>query len=88
MISKNNYKYGPFEGYQIRIQRRIQNDLGVNATAAEIIMDLRNQVIELQSQIHQMDIELAAQNDNQNVRLVESHQIFLEAAWIELEIQE
>ena len=87
MKLKNKCKFGPFEGYQLRIQRRIQIDLGVSAPAAEVIMNLRNQVVELQAQIHQIELELAVQNENQNLRLVDNQQIFLEASWIELEMQ-
>ena len=44
MISENtsrkSYWYGPYEGYESRCQRRLQNDLGVDEAAAETILRL------------------------------------------------
>jgi hypothetical protein len=88
-MSPNNkpekrYWYGPYEGHETRSQRRIQNDLGVDKGAAEAIIHLRSQVIELQAQIHQLEIELAAQNAGQQMRLAQWQEIFSEGVWIEL----
>ena len=92
MIPENppskKYWYGPYEGYESRSQRRLQKDLGVDETAAEAILHLRRQVIELQSHIRQLETELAAQYDSQNMRLARYHEVYFEATWIELEFQE
>ena len=90
MILENisNYWYGPYEGYEARIQRRLQNELGVDETAAEAILRLRNQVIELQSHIRQLESELTAQYDSQHMRLARYREVYYEATWIELEFQE
>ena len=86
--SPKRYWYSPYEGYELRCQRRLQNDLGVDETAAEAILRLRRQVIELQSHIRQLEVELTAQVDSQYVRLARYREVYYEATWIELEIQE
>ena len=92
MIPKNpspkRYWYGPYEGYESRCQRRLQEDLGVDETAAETILRLRSQVIELQSRIRQLEAELTDQIANQQLRLARYREVYYEATWIELEIQE
>ena len=85
---KKRYWYGPYEGYESRSQRRLQDDLGVDETAAETILRLRSQVIELQSRIRQMEFELNAQVAGQQWRLARYREVYYEATWIELEIQE
>jgi hypothetical protein len=82
------YWYGPYEGYESRSQRRLKDDLGIDETAAEAILRLRNQVIELQSHVRQLEAELTAQYDSQHVRLARYQVDYYEANWIELEIQE
>jgi hypothetical protein len=49
--SPKRYWYGPYEGYESRGVRRLQNDLGVDEAAADAILHLRSQVVELQAQI-------------------------------------
>ena len=53
------YRYGPYEGYETRSQRRLQNDLDFGTAGTEAILGLRSQVIELQSHIRQLEAELA-----------------------------
>jgi len=86
--SRKNYWYGFYEGYESRCQSRLQNDLGVDETAAEIIMHLRKQVVELQSHIRQLETELDAQFANEDMRLAQYYENYYEASWIELDIQE
>ena len=92
MIPKNpspkNYLYGPYEGYESRCQRRLQDDLGVDQAAAEAILHLRSQVIELQAYIRQLEAELTAQVASQHMRLARYREIYYEATWIELDNQE
>ena len=87
-LSHNQYKYTPSEGYESRIQSRLQNDLGIDEGAAEAILHLRSQVIELQATIRQLEAELAAQHANQHMRLARYREAYYEATWIETEIQE
>lgn len=92
MIPKNrsmkSYRYGPSEDYELRSRGRLQRDLGVDEAAAEAILHLRNQVIELQDQIRRLEVELTAQHASQQIRLASFREIYEEATWIELEFQE
>lgn len=85
---KNIYWYGQYEGFESRSQHRLIKDLGVGEAAAETILRLRRQVIELQSHIHQLEAELTAQYDDQHTRLSRYREVYYEARWIELEFQE
>jgi hypothetical protein len=86
--SPKRYWYGPFEGYESRRQRRLQDDLGVDEAAAEAILRLRSQVIELQAHIRQLEAELTFQYASQRFRLARYRDVYYEATWIELESQE
>jgi hypothetical protein len=92
MIPENpppkKYWYGPYEGYELRSQQRLKNDLGVDEAAAETILHLRRQVIELQSRVRQLEAELTTQVASQHLRLVRYREVYYEATWIEFEIQE
>ena len=85
--SPKRYRYGPSEGYESRSQRRLQEYLGVDEAAAETILHLRSQVIELQSRIRQLEAELADQIANQQLRLARYREFYYEATWIEIKIQ-
>jgi hypothetical protein len=92
MIPKNpspkRYWYGFYEGNESRSQRRLQKDLGFDEGAAEAILHLRSQVIELQSHLRQLETELTAQAASQQMRLARYREVYYEATWIELESQE
>ena len=83
--SKKRYFYGPYEGFELRSQSRLQNDLGVDEAAAEAILHLRSQVIELQSHLRQLEAELNAQHASQQMRLARYREVYYEATWTELE---
>jgi len=86
--SPNRYWYGPSEGYERRSQRRLQEDLGIDEAATEAILHLRSQVIELQTQIRQLEAELNAHNASQHLRLRRYREVYYEATWIEAEFKE
>ncbi len=86
--SQERYWYGPYEGYESRCQRRLQEDLGVDEAAAETILRLRTQVLELQARNRLLEAELSAQVASQQLRLARYREVYYEATWIELEIQE
>jgi hypothetical protein len=86
--SPKRYWYGPSEGYESRSQRRLKDDLGVDEAAAEAILHLRRQVIELQSRIRELEAELTAYHTSQTIRLARYREVYYEATWIELEFQE
>jgi len=87
-ISQKNYRYRPHEGYETRCQRRLQEELGIDETTAEAILHLRNQVVELQEQLRQLEAELDAQNEIRQLRLARYHQVDYEATWIEVELHQ
>jgi hypothetical protein len=84
---KKRLNYGPYEGFESRCRRRLQIDLGMDEAAAEAILHLRSQVVELQNQIRQMEIELAAHNAGQEVRLSHYRNVYYEVAWMEMDDQ-
>jgi uncharacterized small protein (DUF1192 family) len=86
--SPKRYWYGPYDGYESRCQRRLQDDLGVDEAAAEAILRLRSQVIELQSHIRRLEAELTAQHASQHMRLARYREVYIDVTWIELESQE
>jgi hypothetical protein len=86
--SPKQYWYCPHEGYEARSQRRLQEDLGVDEAAAEAILRLRSQVIELQAHIRLLEAELTAQNASQQFRLARYREVYYEATWIEVEFRE
>ena len=86
--STKRIRYGLYEGFETRSQRRLRDDLGLDETAAEAVLRLRSQVIELQSQIRQMEAELSIQAAGRQMRLAAFREVYYEATWIELEIQE
>ena len=83
--SAKRYWYDPSEDYESRSQRRLQDDLGVDEAAAEVILHLRSQVLELQAQIRRLQAELNAQYASQHRRLARNWEFYYEATWIELE---
>ena len=86
--STKHYRYGLYEGFETRSQRRLQDDLGLDETAAEAILRLRSQVIELQSQIRQMEAELELQTAGRQMRLASFREVYYEATWVELDFLE
>ena len=92
MVSKNTspkqVRYGPYEGYETRSQRRLKTDLGVDEAAAEVILHLRSQVVELQSRIRQLEAELTVQHASRQMRLARYREVWYEATWIEVDFQE
>jgi len=86
--SPNRFWYGQFEGYESRCQKRLKKDLGVEQDAAEMILNLRRQVVGLQSHIYELETELSAIKGSLLLRLAHNREIYYEATWIEVEFQE
>ncbi|MBK9210469.1 MAG: hypothetical protein IPL71_20175 [Anaerolineales bacterium] len=63
-------------------------DLGVDEAAAEMILHLRSQVVELQTRLRQMETELNERQTSQQLRLTRYREVYYEATWMELEIKE
>ena len=86
--SPTRYRYSPSEGYESRSQRRLKDDLEIDEAAANTILHLRSQVIELQSHIRQLEAELNTQVAGQHMRLARYREVSFEATWIDVEFQE
>jgi len=86
--SPKRYRYGPYDGYESRCERRLKADLGIDEAAVEAILHLRGQVIELQSRVRRLEAELTAQNASQQMRLARYLEVYYDATWIELEVQD
>ena len=84
--SSKRFRYGPYEGYESRSQRRLQEDLGIEEASVETILHLRSQVIELQSQIRQLEAEFTTQVASRHLRLARYRDVYYEATWIELDL--
>jgi len=72
-------------GYELRCQRRLHNDLGINAAAAETILHLRKQVIEHQARIRQLESELETQAARLRIHSDSYREVYFETTWFELE---
>ena len=87
MIPENppakRYWYIPYEGYELRSQRRLRVDLGVDEAVTEVILHLRSQVVELQAHIRQLEAELSDEKAGQRVRLARYREVYYEAIWKE-----
>ncbi len=81
------YSFGPYEGYESRSQRRLHDDLGADKAGAEVILHLRRQVLELQSQLRQVEAELNTLRACQEMRFADMREIVFEATWMELDFQ-
>jgi hypothetical protein len=86
-LSRLQFWYDQDEGYESRCRHRLLNDLGVDEVAAETILRLRSQVIELQAQIRLLEANLSVQVASQQMRLAPYREVHYEATWIELESQ-
>lgn len=86
--SPNRFWYGQFEGYESRCQKRLKENLGIEQDAAELILNLRRQVVALQSHIYELETELVDLKASLLLRLANNRDVFFEATWIEVEFQE
>jgi len=86
--SPTRYKFIPTEGYEKRSVRRLQEDLGIDEAAAEAILRLRGQIVELQSQLRQLEAELEGHHASRQVRLARYREIWFEATWTDEESRE
>ena len=86
--SHKRYWVGPYEGYQSRSMHRLQKDLGLDEAAVETILRLSSQIVELQQLLRQVEAELSAQTGAQRVRLARFTEVYNEASWIELDLQD
>jgi hypothetical protein len=65
-------------------RRQLQEILGINAAGVEVLLRLRNQVIALQTRVHQLEVELAGREAGQTTRLMQHRELCFEASWREV----
>lgn len=66
-----------------RCLRRLRADLGVNAAGAEVIWHMRQQMLELQQRIQQLEAELEHYTRRRGARLARYRESYYEALWEE-----
>lgn len=66
-----------------RCLRRLEADLGIEREAAEVILSLRAQVLELQARLRELENELSMQRLGRNAQLAQYREIIYEATWSE-----
>ncbi len=86
--SYKKYRYHIADEDESRCQNRLQVDLGVDEDTAGVILRLRRQVIDLQNRVNDLEAELAGREVNRQSYLAHIRQEYIEAAWIEVEIEE
>jgi hypothetical protein len=84
---EKRYWFGPYEGHQHRSMCRMQKVLGMDIANVETIIRLRNQIVDLQKDLRQLEAELSAQTMIQHVRLARFTEVYNEASWVELDVQ-
>jgi hypothetical protein len=87
-LSLKNYVYSPSEGHELRIQRRLRDDLRINEAGVESILHLRSQLVQLQIRLHQLEDALNTQDACQQIHLARYREACVEASWVELKFQE
>ncbi len=68
-----------------RCARRLRQDLGVNPAGAQVILQLRDQILDLQARIRELEAELAHQSGQRQLRVVQYRHLHLEASWFEID---
>jgi hypothetical protein len=69
---------------ECRYRRRLRETLGINPAGIEVVLRLRNQVVELQARVHQLEVELAIRRARQDTHLVQYREACYEALWYEV----
>ncbi len=67
-----------------RCARRLREDLGVNAAGVEVILRMRQQMLELQAHMNELEARLAHQSTQRGARLARYREAYFEARWEEL----
>jgi hypothetical protein len=75
--------WNPFESERSDY-RRLREVLGINSAGIEVILRLRNQVMALQTRMHQLETELAMWEAGQHTRLRRQRETCFEASWQEM----
>ncbi len=68
----------------IRRAQRLRENLGLDEEAVEVILSLRRQLMELQSEMQALELELNQQR-HRHARRMETFRVYYEATWRELD---
>ncbi len=67
-----------------RCAHRLRDELGINTAGVEVILRLRQQMLEMQSDMALLQAQLAHQSRRRGVRLARYRESHFEAIWSEL----
>ena len=68
-----------------RSRQRLNKELGLDEESIEVIMNLRGQVIALQTRLRELESMLGTYQAGYSYRLIRYRQVFFEAEWEDLE---
>lgn len=68
-----------------RCRQRLNEELGLDEESVEIIMNLRDQVMALQTRLRELESMLGTYQAGYSSRLIKYRQVFFEADWEDLE---
>lgn len=71
------------EEFLRRCERRLREQLGVEAEDVEIILHLRQQVVTLQERIRNLESELENRQRYRQIRLARYQRVYIEGIWYE-----
>ena len=66
-----------------RCARRLRQELGINAAGVEVIVHMRQQMLEMQARIDELEAQLAQQSTRRGTRLARYRESYVEAIWEE-----
>ena len=67
-----------------RCARRLRDELGVNAAGVEVIVHMRQQMLDMLSQLAELEAQLLQQQLRRGARLARYREAYFEAGWDEL----
>ena len=71
----------PYDAAYDRYRQRLKDDLGLDDEAVEIIVNLRNQVLILQTRLRTLESTLEIHQVRHSIRLTKYREVFQEADW-------
>jgi len=67
-----------------RCARRLRDELGVNAAGVEVIVHMRRQLLEMLSQLAELEAQLSQQRLRRGARLARYRELYIDALYDEL----
>jgi hypothetical protein len=86
------YSYNPQSqeaaDFDERCRRRLMEELGIDEQELDLILRLRQQVVNLQVQVRELEAELSTDRAERQIRIVHYRQSYSETAWREFAEEE